>query len=129
MWVNAHAPLETIPVFVRSGSILVLGPVRQFTGQFPDAPYTIHVYPSADAAFTLYEDAGDGYAYERGEYALIHIRWDESQQQLTVLPREGSFPTMTASRELTIHIYTDAGMKTETVRYDGAEVRIRCTER
>lgn len=129
MWVNADAPLETIPVFVRAGSILMLGPVRQFVGQFPDAPYAVHVYPGADGVFTLYEDAGDGYAYERGEYTLMHFRWDESQQQLTVLPREGSFPTMTASRELAIHIYADTGMKTETVRYDGAEVRIRCTER
>ena len=52
------------------------------TAQSSQAPITYRVFPGADAAFTLYEDAGDGYGYEQGEYKKTHIRWDDKEQEL-----------------------------------------------
>ena len=63
----------------------------QFVDEVPDAPYEIRVYTGADAAFTLYEDAGDGYMYESGAYALLKLRWDEAAGALTIGAREGGF--------------------------------------
>ena len=90
--ITAAAPLDTIPVFVRAGSILPLGPVLQSTSEKPCEPIELRVYPGADADFTLYEDAGDGYGYETGEFTLTAIHWNDSTGQLTIGPRQASSP-------------------------------------
>jgi alpha-D-xyloside xylohydrolase len=90
----ADAPLEIMPLYVRSGSIVPIGPAIQFTGEVPDAPIELWLYPGQDGAFTLYEDEGDNYNYEQGSFAMIHISWNDSTRQLTVDPRQGSYPGM-----------------------------------
>ena len=70
------------------------------TGQHPYGPLEVRIYPGADGAFDLYEDAGDGYGYERGEFAFTPFRWSEQAQRLTVQDRVGAFPGMPASRVL-----------------------------
>ncbi|HVP22146.1 MAG TPA: TIM-barrel domain-containing protein [Anaerolineaceae bacterium] len=94
----ADAPLETMPLYVRSGSILPIGPEIQFTGEQPDAPIELWVYPGQDGAFTLYEDEGDNYNYEEGKYALIHMDWNDSTRRLTLDDRQGSYPGMQGSK-------------------------------
>lgn len=96
----ADAPIGRIPVFVRAGSIVPMGPDRQHTAESPGAPLHLHVYAGRDASFTLYEDAGDGFGYERGEFTTVEMRWDDEQQRLTVAPRAGSFPGMPPAREV-----------------------------
>ena len=98
--IRAVAPLGTMPIFVRAGTILPLGPNVEHTGQDPYGPLEVRVYPGADGAFDLYEDAGDGYGYERGEFALTPFRWSEEAQRLIVSDRVGDFPGMATSRLL-----------------------------
>jgi alpha-D-xyloside xylohydrolase len=90
----ADAPLEIMPLYVRSGSIVPLGPAIQFTGDQPNAPIELWLYPGQDAAFTLYEDEGDNYNYEQGSFAMIHIAWNDSTRLLTFETRQGSYPGM-----------------------------------
>lgn len=92
--VATDVTLAKIPVFVKGGSILPLGPVKQYAMQDSDEPMEIRVYPGADAAYTLYMDEGDNYNYEQGAFALIKMQWDEKTGKLTVSPCEGSFAGM-----------------------------------
>ena len=90
--VVADAPLERIPVFVRAGSIVPMTEPMQFVDEDRNAAYELRVYTGADATFVLYEDAGDGYAYERGEYALICIEWNEHSARSGNACAQGQLP-------------------------------------
>jgi len=81
-WMTADAPINVIPLYVRAGSILPLGPVKQYATEATDQPLTLCVYAGADCTFDLYEDAGDGYGYEKGEYAWLHLNWDDAARSL-----------------------------------------------
>ena len=96
--VDAAAPLDRIPLFVRAGSIVPMGPFLQYTDEKKPDPLEIRVYPGADGDFTLYEDEGDGYGYEKGERAEIPFRWDEGRRTLLIGARKGRFPGMLESR-------------------------------
>jgi alpha-D-xyloside xylohydrolase len=97
--VIADAPLDTLPLYVRAGSILPIGPDIQHTGEGSDAPIKLYIYPGRDGHFTLYEDEGDNYTYEQGSFARIPVDWDDHSQQLTIGLRQGSYPGMPAARE------------------------------
>jgi len=92
------APLETLPLLVRAGSILPLGPFLEYSNEKPADPIELRVYPGADGDFTLYEDDGITYDYEKGAYTTIPIHWDDSKQTLTLGPRQGNFPGMVVGR-------------------------------
>jgi alpha-D-xyloside xylohydrolase len=96
--VMASTPLDSIPVHVRAGSILPLGPELQYTGEKPADPITLMVYAGANGSFTLYEDDGQSYSYEKGELSRIPITWDDAGKTLTIGARTGSFPAMLKSR-------------------------------
>ncbi len=100
--ITAVAPRERMPLFVRAGSIVPMGPDVQWTGENPQGPLTVHVFPGADAVFTLYEDQGTDMGYARGEFARIPMRWDDAARTLTFGTREGSFPGMADTREITV---------------------------
>src|SRR5205085_324441 len=72
--------------------IVPMGPEVQSTGEAPGAPYEVRIYPGADARFTLYEDDGDTYAYERGQRATYDLVWNDRARTLSVGARRGSFP-------------------------------------
>ena len=80
---TVDAPLDRIPLFVRAGGIIPMAEGLQYADQKPDQPLEINVWRGADGAFDLYDDAGDGYGYERGEYAATPLRWDDKAGQLT----------------------------------------------
>ncbi len=98
---TASAPLSQIPLFVRAGSIVPMGPEIQYATQSSD-PLEIRIYKGQDASFTLYEDEGDTYNYETGQYSQIPFAWSESTQQLTIGARTGSYTGMPASRTFNI---------------------------
>jgi alpha-D-xyloside xylohydrolase len=100
--IEASAPIERIPLFVRAGSILPLGPDIEYASEKSADPLEIRVYRGADGNFTLYEDEGDTYNYEKGAHSTIPFSWDNSSQSLTVGDRTGSFPGMLESRSLHI---------------------------
>jgi alpha-D-xyloside xylohydrolase len=99
---DAAAPLDAIPVFARAGSIVPLGPELQFTDEKPADPIALQIYGGADGAFTLYEDDGQSYGYERGQLARIPLRWEQATRTLTLGARVGSFPGMLASRRFDV---------------------------
>jgi len=98
--ITAEASLDIIPLFVRAGSILPLGPAIQYAGEQTEEPLELWVYPGAEGRFALYEDEGDGYAYEKGEFAWTPITWDEARRTLTVGPREGHYAGMPAIQKI-----------------------------
>jgi alpha-D-xyloside xylohydrolase len=96
--IEAAAPINQIPLFVRGGSIVPLGPDLEYASQKPADPIELRVYPGADASFTLYEDENDNYNYEKGARSTIRIDWDEAAQKLTIRERQGQFPGMLNAR-------------------------------
>jgi alpha-D-xyloside xylohydrolase len=100
--IDAAAPLERIPLFVRAGSIVPMGPDVEYAAEKPADPIELRVYRGADAAFTLYEDENDTYNYEKGAYAVIPVEWSEKAATLTIGARKGSFPGMLANRTFRI---------------------------
>ena len=92
--IEAPAPLSQIPLYVRAGSLVPLAPPAQYTGQIPGDAIELRIYPGAAAAFTLYDDDGSSYAYERGEYSEIPIQWDNAARTLRIGGRQGTFPKM-----------------------------------
>ena len=121
--ITVSAPLHKIPVFVHAGSIVILGPVRQYVDENRNAPLTVKVYPGADGCFAWYDDAGDGYGYEEGECAVTTLTWDDAASTLTLSERQGTYPGMPADQELHICI---PGRKAVVVHYTGRELSVAC---
>jgi alpha-D-xyloside xylohydrolase len=99
---DADAPRDVIPLFVRAGSILPMGPDLQYADQKPADPIELRIFPGADGAFTLYEDEGDSYRYENGAYATIPIQWNQASKTLVIGQRKGEFPGMLQQRTFRI---------------------------
>jgi alpha-D-xyloside xylohydrolase len=100
--IQAEAPLDTIPIFVRAGSILPLGPIDQYSTQTSCDPIELRIYMGADGSFTLYEDENDNYNYEHGAYATIPIHWNDKERVLIIGDRKGRFPGMLEKRTFRI---------------------------
>ena len=98
------APYERIPLFVRAGSIIPFGPEMQWSDERPAEEIRLYVYAGADAGFTLFEDDGLTYAYERGASCSIPIHWDDGSRTLTLGAREGNFPGMLDERRFVVVI-------------------------
>jgi alpha-D-xyloside xylohydrolase len=130
--INAEAPLQRMPLYVKAGSIIPVGPVLQFTDEKPLDPVTLYVYTGKDADFQLYEDEGTNYNYENGEYTMIPFHYDESSKKLTIGERKGSYKDMLASRKFQIvWVTTDkpVGMDLnvhpdQVIEYDGQPATI-----
>ncbi|MDJ0366209.1 glycoside hydrolase family 31 protein [Hymenobacter sp. H14-R3] len=100
--VTRPTPIDVLPLYVRAGSILPLGPVVQYATQKTTAPLELRIYPGADADFTLYEDENDNYNYQKGAYATIPMHWDDKTQQLTIGRRAGRYPGMATARSFRV---------------------------
>ncbi|MDO4623686.1 MAG: glycoside hydrolase family 31 protein, partial [Eubacteriales bacterium] len=103
--VRVEAPLDSMPVFVKAGSILPMEESLSYAQEHSDRPMEIHVYRGADAEFTLYEDNGEDYSYENGAFATTRLIWKEAEGKLTIEKREGSFPGMQPEREYTVILH------------------------
>jgi alpha-D-xyloside xylohydrolase len=131
--IEASAPLDRIPLYVRAGSILPLGPDIQYATEKPADPIELRVYPGADGSLTLYEDENDNYDYEKGIRATIPIRWDDASHVLTIGDRQGTFPGILQSRTFQIvfvHQAHGAGIAPtpqpdQVAQYSGKQVSIR----
>jgi alpha-D-xyloside xylohydrolase len=131
--IEAAAPYESMPLYVRAGSIIPIGPELQYTAEKPPDPLTLYVYAGAAGAFTLYEDEGLNYNYERGEFTRTLLQWDDATRTLTIGKRQGLFAGMLTQR--TFEVVLISKMKPigfsftprvdRTVHYDGKELKIR----
>ena len=119
--ITVHAPLDAVPLFVRAGAILPWGAEVQSTDELADAPLEVILCPGADGAFTLYEDAGDGYGYEQGEWATIPLQWDDNARTLRIGQRQGSYPGMPSEKRLLVRLI---GQPPVDVRYTGQMLEV-----
>ena len=114
--------IDRTAMFVKAGTILPLAPVMQYAQQSQWDNLDIIVYPGSNAVFTLYEDEGDNYNYERGVYSTITMKWNDSQRTFTVEARQGQFPGMLQNRKFNIRIAGTEAVK--TVDYSGIAVSV-----
>ncbi|MBP8687318.1 MAG: glycoside hydrolase family 31 protein, partial [Prevotella sp.] len=119
-YVNLNTPLADVPMFMRAGSIIPLAPEMEYTGEKKWDNLEIRIYPGADGDFTLYEDEGDNYNYEKGMYATIHFHWDNANNILTIGKQEGNYPGMIKDRQF--NIVTPNG-KIHNMNYNGNEIK------
>src|SRR5271165_4475170 len=100
--IDTPAPIDHLPLYVRAGSILPLGPEVEYAAEQIADPLEIRVYRGASGSFTLYEDENDNYNYEKGAHATILFSWDESAHNLTIGDRVGAYPGMPQNRTFRI---------------------------
>jgi alpha-D-xyloside xylohydrolase len=130
--IDAAAPLERLPLFVRAGSIVPLGPDVQYAAEKAADPIELRIYTGADGDFTLYEDENDTYNYEKGAFATIPLHWNDAQHTLSIGARHGNFPGMLDKRTFRVVVVTEkAGVGigatqtvNETVSYSGQAMEI-----
>jgi alpha-D-xyloside xylohydrolase len=131
--IKADAPIEKIPLFVKAGSIIPMGPFLQYSTEKPADPIELRIYPGADGRFTLYEDENDNYNYERGFHSTIEFKWDDGQRKFTVGDRKGEFQGMVKERTINVVLVSrDRGTGIEIsnridkeVRYRGKEIVVK----
>ena len=119
--VTLETTFDRVPMFVRAGSILPLGPEMQYVGEKAWDNLELRVYPGADGRFVLYEDEGDNYNYEKGAYSTITLQWNDKKHTLTIGARKGEYHGMLQSRTFTV-VWPDGTSK--TVNYQGQEINI-----
>jgi alpha-D-xyloside xylohydrolase len=121
--------LENIPLFVKAGSIVPMGPVVQHSGLNTLSELEIRVYAGANGQFTLYEDEGDNYNYENGQFSTIGFIWDDAQKELTIGHREGAFKGVLSERKFKLVYFTDELNKENAVMrivdYSGKRMGIK----
>lgn len=126
--IKADAPYSDIPLFVKAGSIVPVGPALQYVDEKPADPLRLYVYAGADGEFTLYEDDNRSYDYEKGKFSTIPLQYEEKDKTLTIGERAGEFDGMLKSRTIEIVWITKdktAAMNFEAppqkiVHYDGS---------
>jgi len=130
---NKGTPIDIIPLYVKAGSILPIGPKVQYATEKKWDDLEIRVYPGTDGKFTLYEDENDNYNYEKGSYSTILFEWDDGKKVLTISDRQGSFPGMLKERHFNIvRVAKDKGVGMDVigsidkgVTYKGKKVMIK----
>jgi alpha-D-xyloside xylohydrolase len=129
--VEASAPIETIPLYIKAGSIVPMGPYLQYSTEKVADPLEIRIYTGTNANFVLYEDENDTYNYEQGKYATIAMSWNEAEKSLTIKDRKGSFPGMLEKRTFNIVFISSKNgngiapaKQFKTVEYAGKEIKI-----
>lgn len=120
--ITAQIPLSKAPLYIKAGSILPLGPDVQYANENNFDNLDIVVYPGADATFTLYEDEGDNYNYEKGQYSTIQLKWNDRSKTLTIGKRTGSFKGMLATRTFNVKVI---GGKETKVTYSGKAINVK----
>jgi alpha-D-xyloside xylohydrolase len=88
--ISSPAPIDKIPLLVKAGSIIPMGPFVQYAAEKPSAPIELRIYPGTDGSFTLYEDENDNYNYEKGIFStIVTFSWNDAKRQLTIGKRQG----------------------------------------
>ena len=119
--VTLETTIDRVPMFVRAGSILPLGPEMQWVGEKKWDNLELRIYPGADGIFMLYEDEGDNYNYEKGAYSVIQFSWNDKTHTLTIGDRQGSYPGMLQNRRFAV-VLPDG--RQQVVEYEGKKLDI-----
>lgn len=120
-WIDAQAPVDRLPLYVKAGAIITTTEPAQYAEAQTGQPVTITIYPGNDGEFTIYDDEGDNYNYERGLFSTVPLTWDDSSRTLTIGDRTGSFPGM--AEEQTYVVKTPLSSK--EIKYRGKKVSVK----
>ncbi len=130
--IDAKATIETLPLYIKAGSIVPMGPYLQYATEKVADPIELRVYPGADADFVIYEDENDTYNYEKGKYATIPLHWNEAEKTLTIGNRQGEFAGMVKERTFNVVWVTpkngtgiEPAKTVKAVKYSGSEVTVK----
>jgi alpha-D-xyloside xylohydrolase len=130
--IEAAAPIETIPLYVKAGSIVPMGPYLQYATEKAADPLEIRIYPGANCEFVLYEDENDTYNYENGKYSTIGMSWNDASRTFTIKERKGEFPGMLMNRTFNLvwvrekaATGVEPSKPAEVVNYSGKEILIK----
>jgi alpha-glucosidase/alpha-D-xyloside xylohydrolase len=118
--ISRAVDLETMPLYVREGSILPLGPVKQFAGEKIDEPLSVFIYPGADGSFLLYEDDGASFNYRKGDWTGIKMEWNDARKVLNLQLAPGSRLLPSSSRAFTIKMTGTS----RSVAFDGKPIQV-----
>ena len=100
----ADATIDVMPLYVKAGSILPMTESMEYVDEIADATVDLHVYPGKDAEFELYEDEGDGYGYEDGEYSIRKLVWDDKKQELDIGQAIGNYKGMIKDKNFIVEV-------------------------
>jgi len=130
--IDAAAPIETLPLYIKAGSIVPMGPYLQYATEKVADPIELRIYTGANADFVLYEDENDTYNYEQGKYATIAMNWNDAEKTLTIKDRKGDFPGMLKDRTFRIVLVNAKNGKgiepaklADEVKYSGKEIKFK----
>ena len=131
--IRAAAPYERVPLYVKAGSIVPVGPDLQYTGEKKPDPLTLWVYAGADGTFTLYEDEGSNNRYEKGEFTTLQMTYNDREKMLTLGSRQGSYPEMVKDRSFQVILvspenasgFDSVKTRVKTIKYKGNEMKIK----
>jgi alpha-glucosidase/alpha-D-xyloside xylohydrolase len=115
--------LATMPMYVRAGAILPLGPVKQYTEEKVDGPLTLQIYPGADGAFTIYEDDGSTFDYRKGEWMGIEVNWNDQRRRLSLRLANGSRMLTPLRRKIEINLVAEKAAR--RIVFDGKPVAVQ----
>ena len=113
--INRECPIDILPLYIKAGSILPLGPKVQYSDEKKWDNLDLCIYPGANGEFTLYEDEGDNYNYEKGMFSTIRFSWDDATRTLTIDDRKGEYPDMLKRRNFRITLMQPGKQTAETV--------------
>ena len=124
--------LDEMPLFVKAGTILPIGPRIQYATEETGKPMEIRIYKGKDASFTLYEDDNKTYDYEKGEYATIDFQWNEKANTLSISGQKGTFKGIQPNKTFHITVVDttrgtgiEPSQPTKTIEYNGAPVEVK----
>ncbi|MBQ7238122.1 MAG: DUF5110 domain-containing protein [Bacteroidales bacterium] len=130
---QAEAPIDRLPLYVKAGTILPLGPVVQYADQPTAEPIELRIYAGADGEFTLYDDQGSNYDCEKGQYATTRFVWNDKAKTLTLEDRQGNFDGMKKEQTFKIRLFVveEQGILPylqtieKTITYSGKKMKVK----
>ena len=118
--ITREVSLEIMPLYERAGSILPLGPVKQYTAERVNQPLSVSIYPGADGSFLLYEDDGTSFNYRKGEWMGIELAWHDARRRLTLQLAAGSRMLPPMRRNIEVKL----GESVRSVVFDGSAIEL-----
>jgi alpha-D-xyloside xylohydrolase len=131
--VNTAAPIDILPLYIKAGSVIPMGPVVEYATQKANKAIELRIYPGANGQFTMYEDENENYNYEKGQYATFTFKWNDKLQQLNISATKGHFPGMLKQRTFNIVMVKDghgagpgvANAPDKSVGYSGKALTVK----
>jgi alpha-glucosidase/alpha-D-xyloside xylohydrolase len=121
--ITRKVDLGTMPLYVRAGAVIPMGPIKQYTAENVDAPIALWVHPGAGGSFSMYEDDGKTFDHRKGEFMRINLAWNDRQRRLSARLASGSKMIGTASRNFVVRIAGESA--TREFQFHGRPIEIK----